>query len=236
MGALLDGSGAFMRRATSGITAFPWTVMAWVRPHSVTADGTICSLSSGSSDDNPVFRRNATYGIYNGTSAVFTPSIAAVGRWDFVVGRFISSSLSRLHVLTGTGTIASVQLTTVATAFFNQQVIGATYVGSATNFFNGVIAEVTFLKGDVQSDTGVIAAPLLHQLAYGGPFSVGNLGDKVVNHDSFRSYTGGDTTNIEAYETGLSSALINAGGVPGPHPPLPSTYARPSESRRILVI
>jgi len=219
------------------ITAMPFSVGFWVYP---TTTGTLryfWSLADTAAATN-------YHAIGQGSSNLWrleqtddaTPISAENGtvtanQWAYVVARFISATSRLMSVWQFNGSIANLANTTNdSPAGIDTMALGCLNHSAPANFFDGRIAEFWCTNTDIQANGGTMQAPLLHQLARGGPFSVPHIAKNIVEYRSFRKHPlVGDAEDIHFGASGVQNWTNTGAVTTAPHPPLPYWYRKPKE-------
>lgn len=169
----------------------------------------------------------------HGSQAAATVDSLVAGRWYFCVGRAIGETDTRIDVLdSATGVVTSAQDTTdVGSSTTATELICIGGIpdggGGFTPYFTGATAEAWYADCDIAPAGGAASIELMHQLAYGGPFSVPRIAPYVRFYKSLRSTWVNKMTESFSVE---NTVWTPTGGNPDlhPHPPLPYWYRRPS--------
>lgn len=220
--------------ATNGVT-YPFTVGFWFNV--LTTNVLQCPYSFNNGAAGGYHGRMDATGhlslIVNAGSNTVTTTVGAAtsNTWNFYLARFISATNRRLIFLNSAGLIEEVQGTaSISPGTHTQCNIGL--LGSATQPWNGNIAEWWYTNTDIQLGGAVTDTSLVLQLAYKGPFSVPYVAQNLVEYRSFRM--GLDTSSDEINEVYWGEGvpqqiwtLVNAPKI-GEHPRLASEYRRPS--------
>ena len=225
----------------------PITVAAWVRPNALGVDRNFWSLCDTATATNYFSLGQAvadTWRLRQTDDA--TPISLAIGtvtanQWAFVVARFVSATIRRMSVLQYGGSIAQGLSTTSDTpAGLDTMAIGALYHSAPTEYWGGDIAELWYTNTDIQPDGLQLQNNTLRQLAYGGPFSVPHIADKIIEYRSFESGLGSDRDRPDEVYLGAGKTRpvwTNTNGVTlGAHVPLPGYYEGPTDARRVGIV
>lgn len=176
-----------------------------------------------------------------GGSAVATNVTTAltVGTWNFGLARFITASNRRLACLFHTGLIQHANNgTSRAPTGMDTITIGANVTSTGVAIpWDGLIGEYWITQGDVGLVTTALPDDLIRQLAYGGPFSVPHIADKIFEYRSFRQFptnAGDDSSDVFVRNP---QTWENVNGVTiGPHPPLPYWFVKPGQVKSQLIV
>lgn len=238
-----------LNNAAPPILDYQFSVAMWIYFPDNAANRTLFSLSDTATSNNYfLFRLNSGEQIElvaraGGAEATgIIGQALTIGLWNFVVARFISATSRRAHILNGDGAFASVSnATSRAPSGIDTMNLGALQTSAATTeFWDGLIGEFTLFSGDVSpSGDLAISSDYMRQLAYGGPFSVPFLVDKIVEYRSFRKYitTHADEVGENYYGAFGQQNWTDINGVTiGHHPPLPYWYQKPGQNPRVLTI
>jgi hypothetical protein len=160
------------------------------------------------------------------------------GEWYYLVVRCITTTNRRTAVLragSGTGSSHAQSTDSFTPTAPTVMVLGGWHGGASDA--SGDIAEWWFANADIQPDGLQLQEAMLSQLAYSGPFSVPGLAARITEYRSFRCGTGSDQdVGGEVYQTGGGPwAATNVPAVTA-HPALYSTYVKPRQSPRFLVV
>lgn len=236
----LAASSQSLSVATPPITAYPFTVGAWIRPTTTGAIRTIWTAGLNTTNYYALFQWNTNQ--WNcqssaaGVDADCLGGTVTANSWQFVIGRWISATNRRLSVINVAGTAAFAQNTTNQTNTISSEFIGVDISG-ATSFFSGNIAEFWKTNTDIQADGAQLQDATLRQLAYGGPLSIPHIAADVVEYRSFRkSPTFDELPEIYYGAKGIQAWTNTNAVIVGEHPPLPYSFVRPGQNKRILMI
>lgn len=172
------------------------------------------------------------------------------GTWNFMIGRFISTSQHRLTTLHAGGAISQASETTATgTGALNASAVGCQYFTTSgpARFFDGSIGEAWFGEDiGVNSAVGnVIPNELLYQLAFGGPFSVPSIASGIWAYLSLRDWMppvqwGAPLNGTYSKAPSGLKPVYTAAGAAAPtltdHPPLPYWFGRPEEGDNIMLV
>lgn len=235
-----------------GVSGHPCTMGCWFKPASATA-GDILSfgqtiatnfcLSIGMS----ALPRPILNGRDGANNTITIATTMTTGLWHFAIGRFITTSNRRFHVLYPDGTVRSANDTVTLTTPTNLGAlsIGCRLTSAASLFFDGSVAEAWWMNTDIFDPAAVVPTWLMFQLAYGGPFSNPDLAPHVCEYFSARNYVpGGPGGAPFADQLSLSPtspypnwwAPTGANGILSDHPPLPYWFTRPEECKAMMVV
>lgn len=239
----------YLKNVAAPVTAPPWTVSFWSNTPSAGSEKCLWSLedTAGASDGWALYKRATSnliiFGCYSSTAYEEAACATAVisNAWTFVVVRGISATNRRVSVLHATGVVDSAQNTnSVTPAGIDAVALGAEVQSSVGLPMDGFLAEYAMWNVDVQGDGAALQNSTLRQMAYGGPFSLPQLAQNLVNYKSLKStlITTNSKPNEDYTGTGkLQQVWTNANGVTlGQHVPLPGTYGAPSNYRQYGVI
>jgi hypothetical protein len=225
--------------ASPPFTALPISFGMWVKTFTIAAGN--AALFSWYNDT-----ANNSYGAYREGSAmtVWGGAVSTnvltmvVGRWYYIVGRFITSSSKRLSALDELGAMVNIQNTDV-TAFAAQHwdLGNEGPVGAVVNYLSGNMAEFWMTDTDIQPGGAALDNSMLRQLAYYGPFSIPLVRSNLVHYRSFRSVTDdGIEKPSEVFhgKYGRLSWGMTTGLTTGGHPPIYGGYEPGRRSRRVI--
>lgn len=253
-GLFVGANTVYLRNAAPKITDYPFSAGAWVNLAAVgTVNRNIFSLVDTGTTNNYLHIRMSNAELLGvaaqagGTSATASVATALTANtWNYVVGRFISSTNRRISVLFSTGAIehASDNLSRAPTSLDNLQ-IGHTIGGSQiSSGWDGYLAEIWYAAGDVQPNSAANTdASLLRQLAFYGPFSVPHLAGNIVEYLPFRSSVPtGDRYSEPGYyfaemprptwTIGFGAAAVTL----APHPPYVNKYVLPKTPSGLVAV
>lgn len=235
-----------LTNAAPAVVDYPITVGFWfLPPANPASNATLWSLSDTATTSNYFkiyVNSSGNFNLSASTTAsgalITTTSVAMTqDRWTYVMGRFISSTNRRIQTLLPTGQIDAAQGTgSRVLAGMDTMTVGAMTHTSTIEHCSGSIGEFWYANADVQPDGAAIQDSLMWQLAYGGPFSVPHIADKIVE---YRSFLESPTVNKLGlvYSIGALPTWINTNGAGiAAHPPLPYWYVKPGQNLKPLVI
>lgn len=245
----IEGTGVedLTRTGTSPITAYPFSVGAWVFPTQVGSNDTAFFCIGGASSHFHRVGQPLGNSWLIGTAAGGAASNANAGvgslvanTWHYVIGRFISNTNRRISAMLQDGSIVHAQNTTNLTPTITTMVVGARIQGGAySQHFRGSIAEMWICSADVQADTGQLNDNTLRQLAYGGPFTNSRVMNNLVEYRSFRTMIeGADQIGESWWVTQPQWSAAGGGGsfITAPHPPLPYWHASDEDFVRKMLV
>ena len=169
-----------------------------------------------------------------------TGVVLVAGQWSFALARFISSDNRRLSVLSGSGVVTAVSISTARTPTgLDTMTIGARLSSAGVNApWSGHLGEWWIADADAAIDSAAdMPADMMWQLAYGGPFSVPYLVPRIVEYRSLRAHPTVDDPT-ETYNRGAPATWTAVNGPTiGQHPPLPYWYRNsPGNTSSILMV
>src|SRR3972149_3619530 len=188
----LNGTNQSLTNSTPQVTAEPITVGIWVKVDSISANRTIWALSDNGANS---FIRLGMSGanVWQVTSqdSAGVNSTAGAGTvvgnlWFFIVGRWISSTLRYIDILNPDGSISQNSNAGSRTVSgLDIASLGRKYAGT-NQWLDGDIAEFWWTDSDIYS-AGNLTDGWIRQLAYGGPFSISSVQNRIMEYRSFRS-------------------------------------------------
>jgi hypothetical protein len=233
--------GAFFTAASSQklatpsvpIVTYPFTVGMWVNP-SVALSGSSKAIWSISVDANNYFlvywsnglsalacqMTNAT--VSGACSSGLAPT---VGRWNYVLARYISSTNRRCSAMSPDGTVSHGSDTTGGADPVGTMVETAFGSVASLLYWDGGIAEFFLWDGDIWPDGGAAPDWFIRQLAYRGPFSLPGRTRNIVEDKSLRGTL--EAGRVGESWSGPKGRILwsNTNGVRlGPHPVLLGGY------------
>lgn len=228
-------------------TAYPFTVGLWVRPTALGGsvripwsfgDTALTNTYIGllQRTDNTWSLRSSEAGTTN--DAVAAASVVVQNAWSFIVLRGLSSINRRIQGVNPDGSVFAASAAG-ANAPTSLDAIGlGCRVGSTpSNLFDGQIAEFWYTKTGILGKTGDFENSFVRRLAYGGPFSVSDVAEDILEYRSMRSgLTSGPGREI--YNGGGAKPQLwsNVNGATlGIHPTLPYWYENPRQTRSRMV-
>lgn len=250
MAALFNGASTqYLVNSTPSIVALPFCVGMWVNLTAVGAVArTLFGLSDTATTNNYSIIRMTSGELLQiaartgSTENTFNCGSLVAGQWHFLVARFIAATNRRCSQIQASGTVSTgSSVTNRPLSGADTMTLGALSTsGGITEPWDGEIGEFWITDADIGTDPAAdIGEPLLRQLAYGGPFSVPNIVDSIIEYRSFRKYPSSDGDEIREVYFGAAGIQIwtNTNGVTiGSHPPLPYWYVRPTQYIRELVV
>jgi hypothetical protein len=246
-GRFASASSQYVKNASSPLvsTGYPFTMAVWVNLTTLQGQTIACLAASGVDTQNLRIESGAT-GTFSvtaqvsaGSTLATTTGVAATGEWTFVVGRFISATNRWIDVLFAKGAPEHVQATTSrAPTSLDTIGIGGRISLTPALFLSGLVGEFWYTDTDIQPDGLALNDVTLRQLAYGGPFSMANIVKDIVEYRSLlKALTSNGDDPAEVYSRGVPRVWTQS-GVPtvGPHCPLPYSYKKPRERKRLLLV
>ena len=246
----LDGA-SYIQNASAPVTTTPVAMGAWVSPATSGVDQTIWSMSdTGATNQyyrlfiSSVDAWSFTVQAGAGTDvASVSDSSAFINQWTFVLVQAAADDDLVINLVRYDGNIIGSDASTTAgppTGVDSMQ-IGALLTSSgASSLFTGRVAEYWIANVDfgVISDTERDA--FMYQLAWGGPFSIPQVANNIVEYRSLRKYPtslGDDLTEVY-WGGGKGIQTWAAVGSPtiAAHPPLPYWFARPGQYQTNLIV
>lgn len=240
----VGGSSKRLVNTTSPIIAPPFTIGMWVRSDTDNGIQSYWFLGDSTSTNN-YWRFGLFVGLWTIVSAAGgaenndTSGVATLGQWAFTVSRIISATSRRASILDFGGNITNLSATTSRSPVANTMALGATESSTPTDFASAAIGEFWITRTDVQPGGAAMQAPLLRQLAYGGPFSVPHVAKDIIEYRSLRVRpdSRGDSIGEVYHGAAGRQTWGNTNSVTtAAHPPLPYWYERPVQSFRSLTV
>jgi hypothetical protein len=243
-----NGTTQYLLNTTPLVTSTPLTVGMWFRLGAVgTAVQSLWALadmtagaafmSTGVNSTETVIIRAS-----NGT-ATDTPvgAVMTVGPWHFHVARFLANNDRRISLLAMGATSIITHANSGATEanVTTQMAIGARISNNPVAFFwTGSIAEFWIADADIWFSGADLPNEMVHQLAFGGPFSIPRVAKALTEYRSFRcGLDSRDDGSGDVYHRGVRQTWTAVGGPTlAPHPPLPYWYQRPGQVKTQLVV
>lgn len=237
-------SSQYLLNSTPAVLDYPLVVGMWcigvadatVRSTFALADtGTTTHyLRTGKQNTDVPYITAGAGGVENALSVT---TAITTGQWYFYIGRFISSTNRRLAVRFQTGVVEQNSVATArAPLNMDAMSIGARVSSATSAFWDGKIAEFWIANADIADSAADLPTALVHQLAFGGPFSVSSIAQNIVEYHSLLDDVDSASYDMgHDYFTGAYPVWVNNAGVTvGDHPPLPYWYVKPAQRRLIL--
>lgn len=230
---------------TGTVTLF--TVAGWVYPTITNAaDQTFWSLSDTAGTANWFrFSQLATTDVWRfgrrdtggGEQRADCATAATLNAWSFFVCRAITATNIRLSIRHPSGLIEHAQNTTSRSpAGIDSLQLGCLQTTSVTESIAGVVGELWYTDIDIQGDGAQLNNDFMHQLAFGGPFSVPHVAASLLEYRSLRAGLDSKDDSAEEIYAGKAGWQTWAGsGVLSHHPPLPYWYKKPNQASQIAV-
>jgi hypothetical protein len=220
----------------------------WVFPTQTASSQTIFSICNGaaansffdiSQNTTAQFEANAQSGVSPSTAAAAL-TISA-NKWYYLVARFITGTNKTMSVLSYDGIVANGSNSTsdIPTSI-TRAAFGTRDISTRARFFDGIVSEFFITNVDIQGDGAALQTSTLGWLAFNGPFSIPHIAKNIVEYRSFRD--GLDSTQDSLMDNywgafGRQTWVNNAAATVGISPPyLSSSYAKPQQKKRILVV
>lgn len=211
---------------------YPLMVGAWVRALTIGTARRFWSLNNPADAVNYFLLGMASgSSVWNLTAGDSTTSTTVgsttvvVGRWYFLLGRFLAANQRALDTIDALGNVVANQSTVARTPVgLSRMALGCRSGSTNSAFYDGLVAELWYgTVPAILSANAALDPSLLRKLAYGGPFSVPSIGASVIEYRSLRKHpTLGGRRDVVT--RGIANPTwINSGGVTvGVHPPLPA--------------
>lgn len=234
------------------VPAYPFTVGLWFR---LAAAGTVARTLWAAADTgttNNYWEIRISTGevvqvaaAAGGAAVVGSATTAVAGNWIFALARFFSATNRRVGTIHMGGSAIFEQggnATSTSPSGVDTVSIGARISsGGAQTPWDGEIAEYWLLDGDpmVNSiNSGAFDQSMVHQLAFGGPFSMPHAAARLVEYRGLRHSLDCRSDNLCDVFSARGQQIWSATN--GPfltcHPPLPYWYERPGQVKTLLVI
>ena len=158
-----DGSADYLTRTgTPIITAYPFTVSAWINIDSFTNSPAVFQFGNSAADDSRMGLYFHTTGqLYasarNGSNIRMwgTTASCSTGTWYNVIGVFLDST-TNVSYIDGVGTGSYVSSATATWPTLGRTAIGAVHRSTASQFCDGRIAEVAVWNAALSNSAGEI--------------------------------------------------------------------------------
>ena len=255
MGALFNRSTPdYLTNASPPTLTPPFTVMMWaMQPTLVASNMALWSYSDFSKTIAAGnwfrVRATSTTGVIGASTSTAGADVNAAtalgpvaGEWFFIVARFISSTNRKTAALYRTGASHGTSTTSSAPAITTPRMtFGTTQCSDGvTGSWTGHIGEFSLVNADVQPGGAQLDDNLLRQLAYGGPYSVPSIADKILIYRGFRSAVTSDQDRLDEHDVGggLGRQTWAPTGAPrlSEHPSLPYSYELPIDNCRKVIV
>lgn len=232
------GNSQRLLNTAAPVTGPPFTVGMWVYPESVAAVQTFWALTDTNASGHEFELRMATTPVFQfycwagGSEAGAQTGTFTLNAWHYVVARAISTTNRRLSTLLSDGTMGHAQSTTsVSPSSIDCVSLGIRHNTAPVLPFTGRIAEYWMADFDIQEDGAQLQNSTLRQLAYGGPFSLPHIANRLVDYRSFEKATTAPgyaesfigSKGVQKWTDNSTSGTVGI----APHPPLPYWYNRP---------
>lgn len=243
MAGAFNGASSHISNSSPPITTYPFTVGIWVYQSDTNSGRTYFGLANNGALNNYFYLGSASgpsfqlWAQSGGTSQGANVTTLTSSTWNFVLGRFISATNRRISVVNANGAAGHAQGTTnITPSGVNSLSIGRTPNSTPQFFHNGRLAEFWWADADIQGDNAQTQDSLLRQLAFGGPFSVPDVVNSIIEYHSLRSSLGSESDlGGESYYGKYGKQNWTRANTPlAAHCPLPYWYAKPPSIKRSI--
>lgn len=171
MALTFNGTSAKLQVDTAPVTAYPFSIFAWIKPTNPTVSGMAVGIGNGSGGNEVAAFADGVNGVKNfsrltgGSSTSLTATTSQQASWQPCLVVFESTTSRRIYYSSGAVVLTTISTSDASPGTFTRMVVGARPTTGSTLYFTGDIAEVAVwssalgqtdfdsLAGDTQPET-----------------------------------------------------------------------------------
>jgi len=148
MALTFNGSSAKLVSSASPVTAFPFSLFAWIKPSSTTVTGMAIGLGNGSGNNEVAAYPDGSNGVKlhsrttSGTSNSLVATTSQQASWQPVLVVYENTTTRRIYYSSGAVVLTTISTSDSSPSTFTRMAVGVRPSTGTTLYFNGDIAEV----------------------------------------------------------------------------------------------